>query len=238
MRTLSLLSIIQRTANLLSIPALSTVVGSTDTQVLQLYALANEEGHELARRHDWQILTLEKVFLTVAAAEQPDVVPDDFDHFFANSTYDRTTARPVLGPITPQMWQAIQAYPQINSVYSSFRQRDGKYLMTPNPAAGDTDAYEYITENWAMSVAGVDKPEFTADTDVAKLPDRIFQLGLRWRFRKSKNLDYAEDFRTYETEVQKLAARDGGSGMLDITGRGLYDPFGFPNIPQGNFPGI
>lgn len=213
------------------------VVGSTDTQVLQLFALANEEGHELARRHDWQIMMQEATFNTVSSAVQPNAVPADWDHFLANSFYNRTTVRPVLGPITPQLWQAIQAYPQINSVYLSFRERDGAFLITPTPAANDLIAYEYMSLNWAQTVANVLIPEFSADTDTPLLPERIFQYGLRWRFRKSKNLDYSEDFRTYETEVQKLMARDGGNGTLDITGRNLYNPYGFPNIPLGNFPG-
>jgi hypothetical protein len=233
----SLLTLIQKTANLLAIPAPTSVVGSTDTQVLQLFALANEEGHELARRHDWQAMTLEYTFTTTATQVQASAVPADLDHFMANSFYNRTTVRPVLGPLTPQVWQAIQAYPQINSVYLSFRERDNAFLITPTPAAGNTIAYEYFSLNWAVGVDTVRKAEFTADTDTTVLPERIFELGLRWRFRKSKNLDYAEDFRTYETEVQKLMARDGGSGTLDITGRNLYNPYGFPNIPLGNFPG-
>lgn len=236
-RPISLLSLIQYTCNLLAIPAPVTVTGSTDTQVLQLYALANEEGHELARRQDWQALTFEHTFNTLATPEQPDAVPDDWDHFIANSFWDRTTVRPVLGPITPQQWQAIQAYPQINGVYLSFRERDNTFLMTPTPAAGDLIAYEYVSLDWAVGADTVRKPQFTSDTDTTVLPERIFELGLRWRFRKSKGLDYSEDFRTYEQEVQKLEARDGGNGMLDIAGRSLYDPYGFPNVQAGNFPG-
>lgn len=234
---MSLLTLIQTTCNLLAIPAPLTVTGSTDTQVLQLFAIANEEGHELARRHDWQGLTFEQTFTTVATAAQPDAVPDDWDHFLADSFYNRTSIRPLLGPITPQQWQAIQAYPQINSVYISFRERDNVFLMTPTPPVGDLIAYEYVSLNWAVAADGDRKPAFTADTDTTVLPERIFEYGLRWRFRKSKGLDYAEDFRTYEQEVQKLAARDGGNGKLDITGRNLYNPYGFPNIPVGGFPG-
>lgn len=234
---MSLLTLVQTTCNLLAIPAPLTVTGSTDTQVLQLYALANEEGHELARRHDWQAMTAEWTFETVAAAIQPNAVPPDWDHFLANSFWNRTSIRPVLGPITPQQWQAVQAYPQINSVYISFRERDNAFLMTPTPAANNLIAYEYFSSYWAVAANGDTKAQFTADTDTTVLPERIFELGLRWRFRKSKNLDYAEDFRTYEQEVQKLEARDGGNTKLDITGRNLYNPYGFPNIPVGNFPG-
>ena len=234
---MTLLTIVQETADLLSIPRPATVVDSTDTQVRQLFALANEEGRASARSYDWQELTEEYTFSTTAAAGQTAAIPDDFDRFYANSTYNRTTIRPVLGPITPQQWQAIQAYPQINSVYVSFRVRGNIYLATPTPAAGNTIAYEYVSANWCLAANQTAKPAFTADTDTTVLPEWLFTLGLRWRFRKSKNLDYAEDFRTYQSELQQLQARDGGNGTIDITGRNLYNPLGLPNIPVGNFPG-
>jgi len=44
-------------------------------------------------------------------------------------------------------------------------------------------------------------------------------------------------YRTYQTELQKLQARDGGSTQLNITGATTYGLFGFPNLPLGNWPG-
>lgn len=234
---MTLLTLVQETANLLSIPPPTTVVGSTDTQVRQLFALSNEEGRANARSYDWQELTKEWVWTTNSGDAQTGAIPADWDRFYANSSYNRTTIRPMLGPITPQQWQAIQAYPQINSVYLSFRVRGNVYLVTPTGENGDTAAYEYVSANWCLAADDTPKPAFTADTDTTVLPEWLFTLGLRWRFRKSKNLDYAEDFRTYQSELQQLQARDGGNGIIDITGRNLYNPLGLPNIPVGNFPG-
>lgn len=234
---MTLLTMVQETADLLSIPQPATVVGSTDTQVRQLFALANEEGRANSRSYDWQELTKEWVWTTNTGPDQALAIPDDWDRFYANSSYNRTTIRPMLGPITPQQWQAIQAYPQINSVYLSFRIRGNIYLVTPDGESGDTAAYEYVSKNWCLASDGTPKAAFTADTDDMVLPEWLFTLGLRWRFRKSKNLDYAEDFRTYQAELQQLQARDGGNGIIDITGRNLYNPLGLPNIPVGNFPG-
>lgn len=234
---MTLLTLVQETADLLSIPRPATVVGSTDTQTRQLFALANEEGRASAKSYDWQALTREWVWTTNSGFDQTGAIPDDLDRFYSNSFYNRTTIRPMLGPITPQTWQAIKAYPQINSVYLSFRIRNDIYLVTPQGEDGDTAAYEYITLNWCVAANGDGKPAFTNDSDTTVLPEWLFTLGLRWRFRKSKNLDYAEDFRTYQSELQQLQARDGGNGNLDITGKNLYNPYGLPNIPVGSFPG-
>ena len=74
---MSLLSIVQAVSGRLSLPQPSAVVGSTDKQVIQLYALANEEGASLARRHPWLALMEEQSFTTVAAPAQGAALPAD-----------------------------------------------------------------------------------------------------------------------------------------------------------------
>jgi hypothetical protein len=231
---MDLLAIIQRSCRLLSLPVPTEVVTSTDIQVQQLYALANEEGDELAGSYDWQIMRRQHLFDTVASAVQSSAIPSDFDHFIANSFFNRTTMRNIYGPITPQEWQAIQAQPQLNRVFLAFVERDGQFLVTPVPTAGEEIAYEYITTNWAKSAAGSAQSMFEADTDLTYLDDKLFPLGIRWRFLKSKGLDYAEDYRSYQSERNQRMARDGGNGVIDSAG-GTY--YGFAtNIQEGNFP--
>lgn len=232
-----LLTIIQETADLLGIPRPTEVVNSTDQQVRQLFGLAKEEGEELTTGFQWTKLNLQHTFVTVAAEEQIDAVPIDWSSFIPNTFFNRTTRREVIGPITPQQWQAIQAQPQLNRVFLAFRERDDAFLMTPVPSAGDTIAYEYESSYWVRGADLVLKETFTADTDTPLISPKLFKLGIRWRFRKTKGLDYSEDFRTYEMEKQKVQSKDGGSTKLNVTGRTLYNNFGFPNVPLGNFPG-
>lgn len=234
---MSLLTVVQNTCRLTGLRVPTEVVNSTDTQVQQLYALANEALADLARAHTWQILTRQQTFTTVAAEEQPDALPDDFDYELNNTVYNRTTRLTLIGPITPQLWQAIKAQPQLNRVYLCWRERDGAILITPEPPAGQEIAYEYVTSNFAETSTGTPIPEYAADSDVAVLPERLVQLSLRWRFLSSKNLDYAEAFRTYQTQLQIQQARDGGMTQLNMTGSTTWGLWGFPNLPLGNFPG-
>lgn len=232
---MSLLTIIQKSCRLLNLPVPTVVVTSTDPQVQQLWELANEEGYELAGSFDWQALRQQYTFVTIASAVQASALAADMDHFISNSFFNRTTQRNVYGPITPQQWQAIQAQPQLNRVFLSFVERDGQFLITPTPAAGETIAYEYISSYWAKTSGGVAKDEFTLDSDETYLSERVIILGVRWRFLKSKGLDYAEDFRTYMTERAQTQARDGGATVIDVGGRNPYNFFA--NIMDGNFPG-
>ena len=230
---MSLLSIIQDVSGRLSLPQPSAVVGSSDKQVVQLLALANEEGASLARRHPWQALMQEQTFTTVAAPAQPAALPANFDRFVPNSIFNRSTRRPMTGPITPRQWQWIQAQPVYSSACLAFRERTGQVLIAPTPAAGETIAYEYLSKAWAESSGGTPQTAFLADTDTALLDEGLVKLGLRWRFLRAKGLDYAEEMASYERELEQAMARDGGSTALMIAPLAA-DP-NRVNIPDGSF---
>ena len=230
---MSLLSIVQTVTAQLSLATPSVVVGSTDRQVQQLLAVANEEGHALARRHEWQVLTEEFTFVTTAAAVQVGAIPADFDHWRPNTFFNRSTRRPITGPITPRQWQWIQAQPVYSTVYLAFRERGGQFLFAPVPPAGQAIYGEYISVNWCKSVAAVAQAAWVADTDTAYLDETVIQLGVRWRFLKAKGLDYAEDMETYERELEKVMARDGGSSMLSMSPQPV--DLNRVNLPDGSF---
>ncbi len=232
---MSYLTVVQKACRLLSLPVPTTVTGSTDVQVTQLAELANEEGAELAARYDWQVLRRQHLFTTVATPAQTDAVPDDWDRFIANTFFNRSQRRSVIGPITPQQWQAIQAQPQLNRVFLAFIERDNQFLVTPTPAAGEEIAYEYASKNWAYNTDDEPIPEYQADDDVAYLDEKLIVLGLRWRFLKSKGLEYSEDFKTYEIQCNQRMSRDGGNSMISTTGNGQF--LLSPNMPIGSFPG-
>jgi hypothetical protein len=231
----SLLSLVQTVTGLLSLPTPGAVAASADRQVIQLMAIANEEGLSLARRHAWQALTAEASFVTVNANVQTPAapIPPDFDRFVPNSFFNRTTRRPMTGPISPREWQWIMAQPVYSTVYLAFRERTGQFLAAPAPPAGQAVYYEYVSKNWAHSSTGVAQSAFLADGDTALLDETLIQLGLRWRFLKAKGLDYAEDMQTYEREVEQAIARDGGSSMLSLSPQPV--DLNRVNLPDGSF---
>ena len=80
-----LLDIVQDVCGRLSLTVPASVVGSTDSQVVQLYALANKAGHDLGQDFMWQAMLEEKTFVTVNATIQPSALPADFDRFVPNT---------------------------------------------------------------------------------------------------------------------------------------------------------
>ena len=230
---MSLLSIIHDVSGRLSLPIPSVVAGSSDKQVVQLLALANEEGRSLAGRHPWQALVEEQTFTTTASPAQGAALPADLDRFIPNSFFNRSTRRPMTGPITPRQWQWILAQPALSTACLAFRERTGQFLIAPTPPAGETIAYEYISTHWARSSGGAAQAAFLADGDVALLDEELIGLGLRWRFLRAKGLDYSEEMSSYERELEQAVARDGGSTALTLAPQPIDARR--VNIPDGSF---
>lgn len=232
---MSLLSIVTEVCGRLSLAIPTAVVGSTDGQVIQLLALANVAGRELAQSYDWQAITEEKTFVTVAAIAQPAAFAADFDHFIANSAFNRTTRRPVNGPLTSAQWQAVMAQPQLNTVFLVYNERQGSFNFSPAPPAGQTIAYAYVSLDWAKSATGTPQASFLADTDTSYLDETLIADSLVWRFLRAKGLSYAEEMTTYERNLEQQQARDGGSTMLSVVPQAINLNRGM--VPDGNFPG-
>ena len=120
-----------------------------------------------------------------------------------------------------------------------FRIRGGHLLINPVPTASLNWFFEYISKNWILGIDGTTyKQFFTLDTDTILLPEDLVLMGLRWRWKKEKGLDYAEDFRTYELQVKDAVGRDGGKrtlrmdrGRTQWPGPGIYIPAGSWSIP-------
>lgn len=218
----------------LNVPA--TVYGTTDPQVRQMMKLLEEEGNDLAQRGGWERLVMEVSFTTLAQEDQGAIAgaAAGFRAIKNQTIWDRATRLPVCGPLDAKEWQAMKALTSTGPRYR-FRIRGGRLLVNPSPPASQTWYFEYVTKNWILAVDGTTyKRRFTADTDTALLPDDLCLQGLRWRWKKEKGMDYAEDFRTYEAQVKAALGRDGGKPTLTMD-----DNWGGPKpgifVPEGSW---
>jgi hypothetical protein len=226
----------------LAVPA--TLFGNVDTQTVQQRALLNLEITTLRKWPDvyWTKLKKEWSFTTLAADVQPSnaLPPDtDFDHFINSSMWDRTLVRPVVGPISPQLWEAWKARPVLTSVVFGFILRGNDFLTAPNPPAGDSVHYEYISQLCVYSAGTATTPDqqlFAADADTCIFPTNVVQQGLRWRFLRAKGLSYEQEYADWINMVQIETSRQGGMPMLSMAGS-YNDWLAGPYVPQFNWPG-
>ncbi len=213
----TLLTIIQGVADRVGLAPPSTVVGNADPQARQLLSFANQEGAALARRANWQATTFEKSFTTLAQETQTGALPADYDRMVKDTFYDRSSGRPVVGPVAPVEWADYKAGTSPITSYC-YRIRGNAVLIAPTPDAGLTFAFEYISTFWCGGAASV-VPTASAwadDTDVAYLDSELMVLGVLWRYQKSRGLDFAQSFADYEALLAQVQGRDGTARTLSM----------------------
>lgn len=243
--SLSALTMVQNAAAWLALPVPTALFSSTDAQTIQLRSLLNEELTELRTWPDlwWKKLLRQHTFTTTATDVQPAAaIPDDLGYIIANTMWDRTMTRPVVGPLSPETWQAWKARPILTSVLYGFRLRGNEFLTAPNPPAGDTAAYEYIS-SWAVYAPGADeattlptKEYFTADGDTCIFDSTLVERGVRWRFLRAKGLPYAQEYDLWVNMLQRLGSRDKAMPTLSAEGP-LWPNLAGPYIPSFDWPG-
>lgn len=216
---MSLLTMVQYFARRTNLAVPTTVTGSTDDQVNQIKALLEEEGNDLAKRGDWQEITFEALHTTVATESQgaiTAIATNGFNYIKHDTFWDRTENLPVL-IYDGVDWQAEKGFAVTGPRYH-VRLRGNELLANPVPVAGNTWAFEYVSKNWIVQEDGTTYLQyFAADTDTALLPEDILLMGLRWRWKKEKGFDYAEDFRTYEMMLRDALSRNGLRRTLNMS---------------------
>jgi hypothetical protein len=207
------LSIVQTVTARLGLNSPTAVVTSVDPQIRQLLALLNEEGQTLAEATNWQSLTVEASFNTVAAEVQgplSTIAPGC--KFIVNDTiWNRSLRMPVFGPLVAQTWQQQKAM-YLQGPWNQFRVVNDQIKFLPIPPAGQSCYFEYITKNWTSG--GTDT--FTDDAQTSLLDESVMVMGLIWRFRQAKGLDYSADLEKYLRRVSDFVGRETPKPMLDM----------------------
>lgn len=238
------LTIIQNACAWLAISQPTSAFSSTDPQVIQLRMLLNLELVEQWSIGDawWKKLLKQWTFTTVAADSQTLApLPDDLGYIIANTMWDRTLTRPVVGPLSPEVWQAWKARPVLTSVLYGFRLRGEEFLTAPNPPGGDTVAYEYISNRCVYTpgqppVFGPSQTQFLTDDDSSIFDEAMLTMGCRWRFLRAKGLDYAQEYKDWSDMRQRFVSRDKAMPTLSAAGP-MWPALAGPFVPSFNFPG-
>lgn len=234
------LSIVQQVCAWQSLPIPTALFTATDAQTIEFRSLLNEEIGELARWPDsyWRKAIRQHTFTTVAAEIQVGAIPADMEYIIPSTMWDRTLTRPCFGPIDPQEWQAWEARPILTSICWGWRLRGNDFLVAPIPPAGDTAAYEYVS-NLVVYASGdltPTKQYFDADTDTSIFNELMVARGVRWRFLSQKKLSYDQEYATWIGLVQREVSRSKGMPVLNAA-RGGWSGLAGPYTPNFNFPG-
>ncbi|MBF0625285.1 MAG: hypothetical protein HQL82_10835 [Magnetococcales bacterium] len=229
---MSLLTMLQEAADLIGVPRPPGVVAATDQTVRSLLSLARVEGRLLAARGAWQGLVAEAVVTMVPGLGDYSLsaIAADFDRIIPESVWNRTTNRPLTGPLSSRQWQALKGQGLAPPAEGCYRIMGGGFHVHPLPVAVEQIAFEYLSANWCTSAAGVGQSTWLADSDQGVLPEGLMSLGVVWRFKKAKGFEWQADFKEYEDRVHHALAQSGGAPSLSITGHTLPGPLGRPRV--------
>lgn len=221
----------------------SAVYTNTDETIVRMLALSNREGRDLSRAANWTILQKLHTFSTVASTAEYNL-PSDFDRLLPDTEWNRSTYRPIAGPLGPEPWQAIKSgligsgvVGQRYRIYKSDSSTSRTFRLDPTPSAVETIAFEYISTNWCASSGGTAQSAWAADTDVNILDRDLLTLGLIVRFKRAVGLEYASEADEYAQIFARTKAQDRPSPTISMVPRPGIRLLDASNVPETGLTG-
>ena len=198
--------------------------------------IANAVGQSLATRYEWQILRTEGTFTTVAQEEQFTIATEfpNLRKWVDETLWNRTTQRKIFH-VGQRTWARIKS-DGVSPATEIYILSGGKLRFPSDTAvAGQTVAFEYIDNRWAETSDSATKlRRFAGDTNIPRLDDHMFVLGVRWRYLQSLGMEYGEHFREYEDYVQQKIAEDRPRETLSLNPHMRSEGYD-TQIPDGNW---
>ncbi len=203
---MSLLSICRDVLAETGWPVLNTIASNSDPTAVQIFSLANKELEALSEAYDWPHLETDYSFNTVDGTSIY-AWPSDFRKSVSGSLYDASEYYSLRGSLPADEWH-LRKYGLLGSIgRQSFRV---KYVggvpgieIAPEPNEARELVALYQTTNYASTDALVIKEKYELDTDLSLIPERLVKMGLNWRFRRAKGLDFSAEIAEWRSTVQQ-----------------------------------
>jgi hypothetical protein len=213
---MSLLTICQNAADEVGITQPSSVVGNTNTEAQKLLRYANKIGNRLMKKVPWETLRTERTFTALNQEIQNEILPSTFDRFVPETFWDRTNRFLLAGPVSSTEWNSMKGSGDVSG--RKFLLRGGVISIYPVPSGGQLYAFEYISNYWAQTAAGVAKEKFTLDTDTSLINEELVTQALIVAFLKSEGLPYLEAQQEYNEYFETMLENDQPSSGIMMSG--------------------
>lgn len=207
----------------------TTFFGSSETFESDLCDLVNEVATDAAEYRDWQALVRVETISGDGVQTAFDL-PADYARMMVNSEimdgpswlFGYTHIADMNEFIFLQE-RGFQPTPGAWAIYGD------RLNFTPAPSSGQMATFPYVSKNWARPDGGNvsnDKPAFDSDTDNFLLPERLLTLGIVWKWRQNKKMDYTGDDIAYSDALSFYGSKDAGSNVIRMGAR-----LRFGNVP-------
>lgn len=211
-----------------SIPQPVAWVTGVDMNVKVMRQFLNDTVRELARRHDWQQMTSSQVI--TGTGVESYALASDFMRLARgdNAVYEnQPNRRPCVSVERDGDWTELKQT-GFTGVQRYYRFESGSIEFFRALPSGGTVTVAYVSGNWKRDSLGATPGDtWVNDTDTSILPGHLLQLGVVWRFRRHKGLQYADRKAEFEVELARAITDD------RPTGRVAFD--GYRNLPRTPF---
>jgi hypothetical protein len=219
----TLLELCRRVADACNVPRpVAVALNVSDPTARRMLSCAREEIRLLAAAGDWQELRREVDGFALTPGVRgypPASMAPDIDRIVDRTMRLQNRNIRLEGPVSPQRWAELTSVASPGSPVA-FRVMGGDIVFTPTPSAAETISFEYVSDAPVLAADGVTRRRtWEADTDAPLLDDHLVEIGMRWRFMASLNLEHAQVRALYEQERQARLARGGGADVVSLVPR-------------------
>ena len=207
----TVLAIVQQFCGEAGLPQPPGLKGATDANTKNLFAQIKRVLREL-KMYKWPYANKRVSWVSVAGEDQGTILSlfgADYRSIVADTFWDETEQRPVVGPIADANWEALKTS-GVTGPYYSFTMKEGHVFILPSLPAGHTMAVTYYSDYSVYDNLGVLKANVTEDDDTLIYDDDVVIPCLEWCWKKSKGEDWQDDRALWLSKVYQALGRDGG----------------------------
>ena len=211
----TILEICREVADLAAVRRPNDLFNSSSQQENVFLSIAKSSLDSMLRYGDWQALTKEGSFYTVAGKKQyalAEIAPDFFC-LLNNTIFIKDSKERIIGAITPEQWTREKCFQSVGNQIK-FKIQNGRFVFLNEPPCRVKIVFQYRSNNivWDFNTFE-EKNVLTANTDVPIFDEYLIKLDILWRWLKRNGLDYAEEYDELQHELKKrfgteLATRD------------------------------
>jgi hypothetical protein len=212
----------------------TSVMGSGEETWLQMVEWAQETIDDMALRHDWRALHGTST-ITGDGTTTDFALPSDYSRLSKMPALSRDgslsgfwPAGPVSDPTFINAQTTLTGYP-----YPPYKIEGGYVKFATAPAAAETYTLSYQSSKPIYSVGSgtpTNIAEWTYDSDAPRISERLLRLGLVWRWKAAKGLDYAEALSSYERTLESESSHDWGLAAISTSRDDIDREFGEPRV--------
>lgn len=203
---MTILTVIQNASLAIGIARPSAVFSSTERELVEMQAVANEAANVIAEAFDWQ--KLRKIATTAGdGIAEAFSLPADYGRMLTTaSLWSSRFTWDMQHIVSSDEWLGITVWP-VNPLVGAWTVYGNELHILPIMGASETAKFFYIKNQ----IVSGGQTEFLADGDTFVLSERLLKLAIIYLWKQGKGQDFAAELSDYEIALAQEMDKDGGS---------------------------